>query len=362
VIYFYQRFYFYIFRKDFTKMKKLISAIIIMAMACSLFCVATSADEGVIYLHTDFSNEDYYYQNFMEGAFFVEGGTLIGYNEAKALQSFYESTEDNYFVPSSLVWRTYDASATFTVGIDDMVSDDAGRSISLSYCNDNTRAAGLVDSREFINFTYDVVAQELRLSNGGIGNVGDEGFLAEPVAKEILCDGTVSMTMGISVEEGRIRCFLDGELIFDFADPAYHIAESQGSIFIMWNENNFMQYTDITVASQGHLFPVDTPDEDTTVTETPDVNTEGTDAPEADNTDAPEADNTDAPEADNTDAPEADNTDAPGADNTDAPEADTVGTTGTQKPSTSTGDASFAVVAVMIVAFGSALVVKKVRG
>ena len=163
--------------------------------------------------------------------------------------------------------------------------------------------------------------------------------------------------LGWRITAGKIDLYFEGEKIGELVDEG--LTAEYPSPFLLWNGNCFLSYDNLIVATADYdLFNEGTVD--TTVgTDAPVDSTEGTDAP-VDNTDAP-ADNTDAP-VDNTDAP-ADNTDAP-ADNTNAPvddPADTVGTTGTQQPSTSTGDAMVVVAIAMIVALGTAVIVKKVQ-
>jgi len=183
-----------------------------------------------------------------------------------------------------------------------------------------------------------------------------EGYLVEiPVTGVSAEDGWFNL--GWRIVAGRMDFYFNGEKVGEFFDEG--LTSTLPSPVLLVNKNNFISFDNLIVATVDYdLFNEGTVD--TTVgTDAPVDSTEGTDAP-VDNTDAP-ADNTDAP-VDNTDAP-ADNTDAP-ADNTNAPvddPADTVGTTGTQQPSTSTGDAMVVVAIAMIVALGTAVIVKKVQ-
>jgi len=166
--------------------------------------------------------------------------------------------------------------------------------------------------------------------------------------------------LGWRLTKGKIEIYFEREKVGELLDEG--LTCQRPSPFLLWNMNCFLSYDNLVVSTPDYdLFNEGLGQVTTNETEAPvvDNTTEGTDAP-ADNTDAP-ADNTDAP-ADNTDVPE-DNTNAP-ADNTNAPvddPADTVGTTGTQQPSTSTGDAVVVVAIAMIAALGTAVIVKKAQ-
>ena len=169
--------------------------------------------------------------------------------------------------------------------------------------------------------------------------------------------------MGWRITAGKIEMYFDGVKVGEYSDIA--LTCEYESPFLLWNGNNFMSYDNLIVATADYdLFNEGSASVDTTIaTDAPvvDDTTAATDAPVVDDTDAPVVDDTDAPAVDNTDAPAADDTNAPAADNTDAPAADTVGTTGTQKPSTSTGDAMVAVTVLMVLTLGAAILVKKVN-
>jgi len=335
-------------------MKKFISVFLIVTMLASVFCFSAAAEEGTVYINEEFVSADSVNQNFFLGGFVHDDAEQIvyAYSDAITFSSVYSDPEGP-FEDTPTTWATYDTTVSVCVGEDEFFAGE-DRTVILSYCNDNPLVEGLAEGRIFMNFSYDIVEScfTFQIST-------EEDLRFDPVSAEIVCDGTEYFTMGMSVTEGRVRCFYNDQLIFDFVDSAneFLIGKAIESPVLFWNCGNFVKINNVKIASPEHLFPIPAETETTLITESPVDGTEGTDAP-VDNTDAP-VDNTDAP-VDNTDAP-ADNTDAP-ADNTDAPEADTVGTTGTQKPSTSTGDATFVVVAAMVAALGSALIVKKVRG
>ena len=335
-------------------MKKLLSALLIATMLMSIVCVSVSADEGALYIDENFTSMESFMQNFIAGAFYVEDGLLFGYNEARTFMSNY-TNENTFFDNGPTTWLTYDSVVELAIAEDEFADPEA-REICISYCNDNPYYEGRTDGRMFLNFVYVKATGEFMLTHGGVGSTSEEEILDVPVPMEIAEDGEF-FKLGMSVSKGRVRCFYNDQLIFDFVDTANdcligHVIESP---FLLWNTNNFVQVKNVKIASDGYLFPLDETVDTTVGTEAPVDSTEATEAP-ADSDEATEApaDSDEAPEApaDSNEAPEA----------TEAPEADTVGTTGTQQPSTSTGDATFVVVAAMVAALGSALIVKKVRG
>jgi len=345
-------------------MKKLLSALLVLTMLFSVVSVSVSADEGTLFIDENFNSMEAFLQNFVAGAFYVEDGLLFGYNEAVVFCTLYDDQESGMFTDSSTTWLTFDMEVTLSVGEDEFYTGE-NRSIALSYCNDNLFYEGRAEGRAFMNINYDITNKEFTFTDGI-----SEDPLTVPVPYEVPVDDEAEFfSIGMSVDKGRIRFFYNGEMLYDLNDTAneYLIGHVIESPLLFWNHGNFIQVKNVKISTPGYLYPYADNADTTVTTETPVDSTEGTDAP-VDNTDAP-VDNTDAP-VDNTDAP-VDNTDAP-VDNTDAPvdntnapvddPADTVGTTGTQKPSTSTGDATFVVVAAMVAALGSALIVKKVRG
>jgi len=346
-------------------MKKFVSALILLSMIMSIICVSVSADEGTIYLEEDFSSEEVFYSRFHAGNFYIDEGLLYGYG-AKTFMSFYDDSEESIFKDHPTCWMTYDMEVIMSIAEDEF-SDVDNRHVCLSYCNDNLFFEGRVEGRMFYNFGYSVPNKEFYLTAGAVGSYSEEDFITLAVPYELPTDGEDFFTLGMSVSEGRLRCFYNGELIIDFVDARneHLISHKIPSPFLLWNTNNFIQIKNVKIASDGYLYPYETETETTVTTEAPatEDNTEDTEETVVDATEATEGtdDSTiEATEGEDTDAP-ADSTNSP-ADNTDAPEADTVGTTGTQKPSTSTGDASFVVVAAMVAALGSALIVRKVRG
>ena len=211
-----------------------------------------------IYMNQNFVTAESFSKDFLTGAFYIEDGLMCGWAEAKALQSIYTQTAHNghtiFDKNSSYIWRTYDLSMTLSLRDDETSKND--RWINLCYCNDNMIYAGVGSDRQFITFSYDFGNKCFRLANGW-NNTSPEGQFMSPVYKEICMDDSEFMNLGISVSRSRLRCFYNGELIFDYMNPNFRIAHHVGSPFLLWNDGNVVRAKNITVAKQGYFFPLD---------------------------------------------------------------------------------------------------------
>ena len=340
-------------------MKKVLSAMLILTMIISMVCVGVSA-EGVL-ISENCTSMAAFMENFVAGAFAVNEseGYIYGYKDARVLQSKYDdSTESGVFDNTQQTWLTYDFTMTLAVGLD----EDGQRDISLMYANDNLVNAGYADSREFITFGYDITNERFMLTYGGTGiQQEDEAQLMAPVSKELdMENATQDYTFGMSIMRQRIRCYVDGELIFDYYDEndTHRIAQEINSPVMLWNTGNLVKISNITVATEGYLFPKDVP------TPTPTETNDPVPTPTESNNPNPDDDVT-KPAA-TTRIETAIETDEEGNQHvvtkiiTEAPTADTNknGTSG--GTSSKTGDVTFIVVAVMVVTLGTALIFKKV--
>ena len=375
-------------------MKKIISVVVILAMMSSILCIGTSA-AGVL-LDMKFKSMESFTESFHAGNFYVppEGGMLYGYNEARALQTKYNDTENGYFEPAPYCWLEYDTTVDIIIDDDDI--DESHRSVSVIYANDNPYYFGTAEERMFMSFIFDIDNGLFRLTNGWEG-YEDSQQIVDPVpAENIDVDGADTHTMGISVERGRIRCFFDDELVIDFVDTAddYGIAKEIVSPFLFWQRGNFVQIKNIKVSTPAYLFPHPEDESTETVTSEPSVSaTEGTEngGENAGTSDEPadatsNTENTDNDNANNENN-EADNTTRVTSETTTAivtsvvtneqgetsivtsivTEATTTpGAETNKKPAkpgnaTTTGDATFVVIAAMVAALGCAVIVKKVN-
>jgi len=323
---------------------------LILVMMLSMVVVNTSA-AGVIF-RADFKTmtEDQFYAQFMEGAFHVDDveGVLYGYYEAKALQSMY-SDPDGIFDNTLNTWLTYDASITLSMADDELVEYD--RTINIAYCNDNPRVNGAAEAREFITLTYDIQKQEFNATVGGFPGFTEGGLLGDPIPMELDVEGGTFYTFGISVEKNRVRFFIDDQLLYDIDGTSMYVADSINSPFFMWNDGNYLNITDITVATATHLYPstgsAPTPVETTAPTQPAETTTrkEVVDVTDDKGNAVTDADGNKVTE-------EIIVTDAPADTNTGAVQGGN---------SASTGDVTFIVVAAMVATLGCAIIIRKVN-
>lgn len=339
-------------------MKKLLSALLILTMLVSMVCVSSSA--AGMHINMNFESMDVFTNQFIAGAFYTGDNLLYGYAEAKALQSIYETDEDlGVFKNSGYTWLTYDASITLSIADDDLSEFD--RYVNLVYCNDNPKNLGRVEDRIMMSFGYDV-AEGLFYFSEGWNNPGADNPAAnymEPVAMELDTDsGENFITLGLSVERGRIRCFCNDQLIFDFVDSAddYAIAKDINSCFLFWQDGNFVQISNISVADQGYLFPNSAAPAQTTAPVADDkgdvtTTTAATTTSEATTRIESEVVTDEKGETSIVTKVITEATTTPKAETNNKPAGGT---------STSTGDATFVVVAALVATLGCAVIVKKV--
>lgn len=244
-------------------MKKIISAVLVVAMMFSTVIMSVSATE--VYLDMNFESMEVFTERFVAGAFYVDEdeGLLYGYAEAKALQTAYVEDEGGWFLPDENVWMTFDTTITLAVQDDDLSETD--RWINLVYCNDNLVYLGRETARVMMSFSYDIANKTFHFSRGW-NNVNEESQLLDPVPMDILVDTDEFFTLGMSVDKDHIRCYYNDELIFDYYDTNMCIASDIPAPFLFWQDGNFVQIKNITVADCGHIFektepPVPTPDD-----------------------------------------------------------------------------------------------------
>ena len=353
-------------------MKKLISALLILTMLVSMVCVSTSA--AGVHIDMNFESMDVFTSQFIAGAFYTsDAGTLYGYAEAKALQSIYETDDDlGVFKNAAYTWLTYDATITLQCADDEL--SETGRYINLVYCNDNLKILGREEDRVMMAFMYDVEGRCFRFARG-FNATEDEAQIMEPVAMEIDTDGEEFITLGMSVDKGRIRCFYNDKLIFDFVDSNedYMIANEINSCFLFWQDGNFVNISNIKVADQGYLFPYPAADDGNSGngSNTGDNGNGGNGGNTGDNGNIGNG-NTDNGNSGNTgNTGNTGNSGNSGNTGNSGNNAGNAGNNGAEKPadtnqnkpaggnSTATGDMAFVVVAVMVATLGCALIVRK---
>lgn len=237
-------------------MKKIIAlilALVVTVGTLTLISVAEDADPNV-YLKGDFSSNTATEQDFHIGAYNCTSDILVGYANALALQS-------------KRGWYSYDTSCEVNIGEDEALeSAPESRSFSLVYNNIIENTKGLKDGSRFMSFVYDITNKQAYLCGDSLG-FSSECIFAGPIALDIPTDGTESHTFGMSVTDGRIRCFVDGECIIDYIDEEdkYFIGDTPDvewedePILLWWNVGNCLMFSDIRVTAPEYLFPIPVP-------------------------------------------------------------------------------------------------------
>lgn len=313
-------------------MKKIISFALILTMLTSIF--AFNASAAGILVQANMESEAALLEKFYLGSYYLNDGMLVGYSEAMCLQTLDE-------------WITCDSSVTVILNDDDLV--DSERGYSLWYPNTNLFTHGLYEGTLQMIYGYSIDNREFTLSCADLDNPGEVVNLVEPVPYELEDDH--EYTFGMSISRGRLRCFLDDNLILDFVDTndTYLIGLDDGistpTCHVFWNNGNFVQIKDVKIATSEYLYPP-TPIEQSTT------------APAVTTTAISQVVVTD--KEGNAVTNEAGEKVTEAVIITDAP-ADTHTGAVQGGSSTSTGDKAVMVVAAMIVAIGSALIIRKVN-
>ncbi len=341
-------------------MKKILSILLVAVMLVSAVCVSVSA-EGY-YLQERFANNGATFDNnFIAGATWItDDGYLIGYSDARTFMSRYDDS-DGVFNNTMLTWLEYDVEIQVYADADENAGDS--RDYSLAYCNDNLVVAGIEEDRSFISFGYDFVNGEFYLSKV-LGGGNEEDQLVARVAKEI--KGDEFNKLGMTVTRGRIRGYFNGELIIDFVDTAdtYRIAKEINSPFLFWNTSNFFQVSSVDVASPEYIYPAGLTPVDPPAT-TDGGNNGGNDPanPGNDPANTTNSGNNNNPPATSVVTSVVTNDKGETEIVTKVVEvpADTNKNGSSVNNSTKTGDAAIIVAVAMVVALGTAIVVKKVN-
>ncbi|MBQ7828191.1 MAG: dockerin type I repeat-containing protein [Clostridia bacterium] len=240
-------------------MKNFLSLLLTAALLVSVTCLGVTAtvrgDGENIYISQTAENMQGFTERFEASYIFTDGvSALYGYSEAKVIHSRCETDANTGILKNTAyTWLAYDAAITLTA-VDDTMSD-AYRSVNLVYANGNPKYYGTAAELIPIAFGYDPEEGCFRLTEG-VCNTDPEAQLMDPVYKDIGADDGKRFTLGISVDRGRIRCYCDDTMIFDFEDTdnKYRIADAVNSPFVFYQDGNFVAITEITVAEAGTLF------------------------------------------------------------------------------------------------------------
>lgn len=171
---------------------------------------------------------------------------LEGSAEQKAIMT------SNQFEGYLYEYLTYDATVTFSVEDDE--NSDADRFVNLVYHNGNLWYSEVRKEMVNMSFAYDFGAGCFRFTDG-FSNTADEGQILPPVYREIADGASEYHTLGMTVEKDRIRCFYNGELIFDYKDTEgkYLIALEVEAPIVFWQEGNHIHVTHLVVDRPGYL-------------------------------------------------------------------------------------------------------------
>lgn len=339
-------------------MKKLLSALLILTMLVSMVCVSTNAAGYKVNVDFKTASMDAFTSQFIAGAFYIENGVLFGYDEARALQSNYEISKESF------EWLTYDSSVTLSVADDDLSENH--RVVSLVYCNNNLADYGLEDGVVYMSFVYDIDDGCFRLATGLHGSYGDPESdrieIMAPIEREIVDteSGEEFFTLGMSVDKGRIRCYYNDELIYDFVDTEnkWLISEFSNSPFVFWQNGNFLQISNIKIADAGYLYPYSAEEQTTTTAPAGDDKGDVTTTTAA--TTTSETTTKIVEEIVTNKDGETSIVTKVVTEATTTPKAETNQNKPAGGSSTSTGDATFVVVATLVATLGCALIVRKV--
>ncbi len=343
-------------------MKKIISLVIVSLMLVTL-AVGVSADAGRMHVECYFKDMADFMNYFIPGAFFIPDGEsqVFGYSEAKALQSNFESSDDLGFdgfkENDRNAWLRYDCEIKIAMAPDGD-ADSLDRGVMLVYCNNNPLYMGLEEGVQYVEFAYSVAKEELSLRTGpAIGISDSDTVIATYPMKLDSESGNVSYRFGMSVDENRIRCFIDGKKVIDVYDPQYYWGTYDGSCFLLWNESNMVVLNDYKVSTPGFLFPYEEEPAPTEPAPTEPITSVSSSVSEVVVTVTNEKGEVETDEKGEvkTEVSEVIVTEIV----TVAP-ADTQNGGGGGGTATRTGDSAFIVAAAAVIALGSAVIVKKV--
>lgn len=318
-------------------MKKFI-AIVLACIIISSFAAVSSG--ATVLARDDFSSVNETLWRW-DGTLFevTPDGYLEGYSECVVQQTFYEDGADALDMPG---W------AQFTAWIDVMPLEpdrDGNHAAGLWYGDYGVLATGESAERDMYLFlcNFDTGMFTLTYNNEDVNSTDPAVMLGSWQGPEVEWGKSV-IKMGIRVENGKLSCFVDGQEVITYSKASFGTLKTP---VLLWNRNNHIRFDNFGIGDLDELKAA-APATDTT-------------APEGNDTAAPVKE----PETSVVTKVETD-TDAEGNTVTkivsevvtvapaDTNTNGTAGGTGAQ-----TGDMVAIVAAVMIVALGSAVIVKK---
>ncbi len=227
-------------------MKKIISALLIATMLCSMvvMSVSVSADSGSF---VDNFDDAEFTNSWMPGHdnLYVENGYLIGTSGARAWQGAGEgdAKDGPGYTPA-----LFEAQWTISAVLDEGQDAGAQRDFGYAYCTYDETGA----QRNIANFFYNWGEGKFYLGNGLLNPTGDDAQLMPAVEKAIVADGE-TFTLGMRVDLDRIRCYYNDEVIFDYKAEGKSIGLDKSLIF-SWNTGNKITADKFQVAEPGTLY------------------------------------------------------------------------------------------------------------
>lgn len=326
-------------------MKKFISLFLATMMIATLAVINTSA---VVLFRDDFTEELDDGDKWFYGAFVQEPdkGYVEGYSEAVVLQSYYDNTE-GVTAQQGNVWDTFSAQSEIVLVEDEF---DGNLFVGHWYANyattlDENGEEDPALSQETYYFIYNWSENKFALLRDTM-NIDDEDpekvlFVQDSSVQYKLGD---TVKLGTRVDEGKISCFIDGQFLFSYEKEGIGLYKSP---FIVWNSGFHVQVNSVVVGTPDELA---LPGSDVV---DPGNNEGGDPVVDPNPVDPGNKDGNDA-------GTPVDGNNNGGSNN--ANPADT-----SNKPASSsngggkTGDVAAIVAVAMVVALGTAIVVKKVR-
>ena len=331
-------------------MKKLFSILMICAMLAALVAVPASAQ---IYVSDDFStfNTNIWFE---AGYFEPVDGRLEGYSEAVVHSTLYESDGADGYLPCNTVWNQF----TYQVDVWCEPDRDGANSAGLWYANHQPLISGEATDRDTYTVMYECNTSTVALLKNTVNPLDEDttkvlGTYVVPGEPGANINGD-PINLGMKVEAGKITGYVDGVEFASYSDATLGISLSP---LILWNNGCHVYFDNFKVGDLTEL-PYGNPTPDTTAGNGGDDTNGGNEPTPPTPTTPPETEiitkiETDTDVEGNTVTKVVSEvvTKAPADTNTNKP----AGGTGAQ-----TGDMVVIVAAVMIIALGSAIVVKKV--
>ena len=231
----------------------LLAGVLLFSASASVSAVSYYRNPD-LYFSEDFTNKDRAWNRLIFGEWlFNDGGGIYGHSDAKVIQTVpYNDDDMGLFRDYSYEYLDYDA--TITLSVYDDTYSDKDRFVNLVYVNDNFRFNNVGDSRVMMAFSYDFQENCFRFTEGW-SQTDPELQIMSPVCYESWDEDSEFHTLGMTVEKGRVRCFFDGEMIFDFIDEEnkYYIANKECAPVLFWQDGNFVQVKNISVDKPGYL-------------------------------------------------------------------------------------------------------------